>query len=291
MRPLTDSVAAVAAVFLTLAIGAGAQVTTPLHIGSLTPTVDEFGNTLQGNAMQGTLQRDLVQILTAPDSVIYPPAYDGTPDPLNPLLPGGETTIGNWTSPDETAPGIFSTAVAKPRPVNGTKVFVRVFNAPTLPEASFYGDSQVMTVSGNEVLIANIAAANQFIDPRDTDGDGLTNAWEKSLNGNIEDPDTDDDGMDDHSEARAGTLLNDADSVFVVAWLKESNPTHATVAWDSVAGRSYQVEYSTNNLAPDPSWVTNASDVITAAGAITETTITDAMVPENAFFRVRLVEP
>lgn len=265
-------------------------ITTPLHLGTLAPTVDEFGFVLQGNASMNPASRDLVHILWAEDSVIYPPALDGTPDPGNPPVEGASASIGALTSPIFVEPGIFGAAIAKPRPPNGSKLFVRVFNAPTLEDASFYGDSQILTVDGNKVLIAEITAADIPLDSRDTDGDGLNNSWEKSMGSDANRWDTDGDGVSDGDEFRSGTGLLDPNSVFIVAQITPYGEKGLKIEWDSVPGKSYVVQYSTNNFPDSESYV-DYDGVITADSSITKKIVPNGRALERVHVRIKLVEP
>ena len=132
-------------------------VVTPVHVGALEPIKDEFGTNLHGSALSNPDDCDIVQVLWASNSVINPPAYDGSPDSANPPVEGGLSHIGNLTASILSEPGFFSVAIGDPRPISG-RMFVRVFNAPNLDDASFYADSQILTLSGNNSLIAEFGS-------------------------------------------------------------------------------------------------------------------------------------
>ena len=266
-----------------------AQLNIPVAIGTPNPVTDEFGATLKGSASSPTNECDLVQVLWATNG-INPPDVDGTPNTNNPPVAGGISYIGNLTAPDLIDSGLFSVALTDPRPPQNSKIFVRVFNAPTRDAASFYADSQVLTVNGNNTLLVDFTATTNALDPRDNDSDGLNNSWEKSLGGDLSNPDSDGDGMIDGDEFRAGTDLLDENSVFVTVQITANGESHAKVSWDSVVGKSYQVELM-NGFEADPVCYTNVSDVITATGTVTETTITNGLMSGMGKFRVRLVEP
>lgn len=301
--------AATAAGLLLAGRTAPAQMYTPIHIGTAQAIVDEFGTNLQGDAMADPAQCDLVQVLWASNLVIYPPGYDGSPDPNNAPVARGSTWIGNLTARGLVQPGFFSVSLADGESMNNGKVFVRAFNGPTLAEASFYGDSVVKTVQYGSTPIVNIfvdiSATTNPIDPRDFDSDGLHNSWEKSYGTDENDADTDGDGMIDGHEIRAATRPLDPTSLLLVREYSGEGVTIAvtnimgdptfltiladtTVAWPSVPGKQYQVEFTTNYL--DPSSYANISDVITAVGDTTEITITNGLVDGQGQFRVRLVE-
>ncbi len=295
---------ALAAMMLLPSPAARAQLTTPLHIGTPDVLTDEFGATLQGNALLPASACDLVQTLWASNQVIYPPSYDGAPDPRNAPVLHGEACIGNLVAHDLLSPGFFSIGIATNRPGNNSYLFIRVFNAPTIEDASFYTDSQLMRVRNNNVLQARFTAVTNAIDPRDPDGDGLNNSWEKSLASDPDNPDTDGDGMMDGHEFRAGTGLNDPASLLIATRVRGhgqesgggggSKPAYtpyadAIVSWQSVAGKRYQLQYTTNSLVPEPTYV-DLYDVITATGPETSVTVIDGLTDGWRHFRVRLVE-
>lgn len=282
-------------------------VTTPLHIGTLQEIKDEFGQTLEGHASSPAGAADLVQVLWASNSIVNPPAYDGTPDPVNPVVSGGISAVGQLTSPAEEKPGVFGVCLREPRPPHLSRVVVRVFNAPTLSEASFYGDSEVLVASNNTVLIASITATTNAIDPRDNDADGLNNSWEKSYTTDPDDPDTDGDDMIDGWEVRAGTDLLDRNSLLQVTSVSGTGPTweekldgdflqpmmrmeDAIIGWQSVSGKQYQVDYTPSQLHRGPVY-DSVTTVVTATDTVTYVTIPGG-VTNGALgtFRVRLVE-
>lgn len=292
---------ALGAVLLLSASPAAAQLTTPLHIGTPDVLTDEFGVRLEGNALLPPSACDYVQAYWASNQVIYPPAYDGTPDPRNAPLLRGTSFIGNLVAHDLANPGFFSIGIATNRPGNNSYIFVRAFNAPTATGASFYADSQLMRVRNNNVLQARFTAATNAIDPRDPDGDGLNNSWEKSMDSDPDDPDSDDDGMIDGHEFRAGTGLNDPTSLLIATQVRGQAPAggggksgvvrfvNAIVSWQSVAGKQYQLQYTTNNMVPDPIYV-DLYDVVTATGPETAVVVPDGLLDGMRHYRVKLVE-
>lgn len=296
-----------ALILLLSAAGVQAQgLTTPLHVGNLNPIENEFGNTLPGAMNQPGA---LVMLLWASNSVIYPPNIDGTPHALNPAVSNGATAIGNSISPSLENSGLFSLSLSEPRPASG-KVFVRVFNQPTIEASSFYADSEVFTISGNKEFLATVGATTNALDTADDDEDGLHNSWEKSygsdphnpdsdgdgiydgeeigLGGNPALADTDGDGMPDGHEQRAGTGIGDKESYLGLAAMAPS-AQHLIVRWASVPGRSYQVEGAPGLMNPAFS---NLSAVIAAdPGSETSATLTNALFDTpHWILRVRLVE-
>lgn len=297
------------AVWIGLAFAADAQMMTPLHVGAAAPIRNEFDVVLPGHAAS---PQCVVQLLWASNAVIYPPAANGQPHALNPPVSNGVTAIGALTAPGDANPGTFGLSIAEPRPLDGAKMFVRVFNANSLTSASFYADSQIFTVAGNAVFEAQVGATTNALDPADDDGDGLNNSWEESYGSSPTDKDSDDDGLEDAQEVaigssptaadsdgdgvndqhewRAGTDFGNRESYLGLAGLSPSMP-NLLLRWASVTGKLYQVEGAQGPLGGEAAF-SNLTGVIPAGPAgTTETTITNALQgEERAVYRVRLVE-
>ena len=88
---------------------------------------------------------------------------------------------------------------------------------------------------------------------------------------------------------RAGTDPMDRESRFVMAWMSSGADSDALIAWESVPGKQYQVEYSNDPLTAEPVYE-NVSAVITASSPITEVTVPGGFLNEEGHYRVRLVE-
>jgi len=275
-------------VLLLAASSSEAQMYTPVNIRCGAVIHDEYGNILAGSSAIDASKRNLVQIYWASNSVINPPDYDGLPHPNNAPVAGGRTAIGNLVSPALLMPGRFSAALASPRPPQNSRIFVRVFNAPTVEESSFYADSQLLQVKDNNVLVANIGDTVNPLDPRDDDGDGLNNSWEKSLGTDPNHWDTDGDGVSDHHEFLAGTDGLDEESFFAAVSIAPDSEGHAVLRWASVPGKQYIVQCMDPTV---PDWLDyeDVSDVITAHDFETQTTIPHGMTSGRAMYRVRLV--
>jgi hypothetical protein len=262
------------------------QIVTPLHVCCEIPIVDEFGIRLQGTQ---SAPGDLVQVLWATNGVINPPDVDGTPHPDNAVLYGGETGIGALASPYDPEPGIFGISIREHRPQDGDQVFVRVFNHSEQDNATFYADSQLLTVNGNSTLTADFNATTNALDPRDPDYDGLNNSWEKTYGSDPDRADTDGDGQTDGHEQRAGTDLLDAESLFQVATFIRIQGRDVEVGWESVSGKTYRVEFTPSNLTGSPVFSDVSSDY-TADSEYSSAVITNGLELGTGCFRTRLVE-
>lgn len=261
----------------------------PLRVAPTAPIVDEQGQLLEGDFHQ---PGDLVHILSAPEG-IFPPLADGSPDPRNPVIEGGVTAIGKLTDPNAGPSGLFGAAISEKRPKNGSKLFVRVYNAPTVAEATFYADSQLFSVSRNKLFNANIGACDKAIYTGDDDQDGLVDSWEIALGSDRGNRDTDGDGMLDGEEHKAGTDVLDADSVLAVRSLRKVEGVKAagalSIVWHTVPGKTYQVEYTADNLSGAPEFEP-IGDPVTAETTETEIIITDGLQGSRGNYRIRLVE-
>ena len=264
--------------------------TVPLHFGTTNGVENEFGQTLQGTDVGAPdfgypyVTGEVVQILDA-NAGVFPPATDGTPDTNNPVI--YETRVGAGADPSLGPAGLFGGSVQRP----SGQIIARVFNRPSLSDASFYADSQVFAVptTNYDVFVPDLARTTTPLDPSDGDGDGLINSWEKSLGSNANNPDSDSDGMADGAEFRAGTGVTNSSSFLAMVQLVPSGSSDLSVIWDSVVGKQYVIEYTADDLKNNPVY-TNVTDVLSATGIMTSATITNGMLNEGGHYRVRLAE-
>lgn len=250
MRPYL--LAGLTAVFTS--IGAAGGIVAPLYVGNAVPVLDPWGNPMAGSNDPALAdQRARVEIRFAPDGIAFPPAVDGSPHPLNPLLDStnGVAGIGQNTSAADS--GLFGVALSE-RPPAGTRIFARVFNAPTIEEATFYADSTPVAVPAQGHTLTLVFGPTLPLDPNDDDGDGLNNSWERLLGTDPTNPDSDGDGMSDYEEWRAGTDPLDAKSNLsfreVAREQGTPGPLDATdvttirVVWQAVPGKTYQLQHA-----------------------------------------------
>jgi len=265
-----------------------APPTVSQYIGTESPIVDEFGDLLLGTAPDSgdygipPVEGDFVQIFHAVDNVIHPPAADGTPHPHNVLL--ATSRIGWGLSPVLDRPAKFSAAIA-PRPEGGAKIFVRVFNAPSLEKATFYGDSQLYTVVSTqfEVFMAEVGSTSTPLDPDDSDGDGISNSWEASYTA-----DNDNDGILNEEETLAGTRLDDPHSYLGFSRVAPTATGELVLEWPSVAGKTYVVEAADAASATDINRFETVGQ-LTATGPHSKFVIPNAFVKRAGCYRVCVI--
>lgn len=290
-----------------MAVGVSFGQIAPLHVGNTNSLVDEFGQLLQGTDPgapsfgQPYVEGDLVQIIRVLEESgnynVYEPNTNGLPDsPFNQIVQGGR--IGHGVDPTLGPVGKFGTALPalNRSGVQPVKLFARVFNAPTLDQASFYRDSEVYDAANDgtgpyKVFIPqfSVNSTTQPLDTTDHDGDGLSRSWEISYGSDADNPDTDGDGMPDGPEVRAGTDLNNASSLLMMLQIGSAEPNDIVLSWDAVTGKVYQVEYTTDDLARNPVFM-DINPPVAPTSTLAVTVITNGLDFGATHFRIRLVE-
>ena len=110
----------------------------------------------------------------------------------------------------------------------------------------------------------------------------------------MDNPHSDTDGVNDWEEWVAGTDGRDPDSVFILARIQQGAGDEAVVAWDSVAGKRYEVYYTTDPLDaedPPPTWSkVSGTDPITATAALTELPVSSGLAAGRGHFRVVVLQ-
>lgn len=188
---------------------ARAGVVPPLYVGNNIPVLDQNGVPLEGTIDSDPAERARVEVRQTATGAIFAPSTNGAAHPANPLLtPDSVGGIGL----NAGSPGLFA-MVFPQRPATGTRIFGRVFNAPTAEAATFYADSEIRIVPATGSSVVLTFGPAQPLDSGDSDGDGLINSWEEALGiADVATADYDGDGIGDYNEWLMGTDPADAAS-------------------------------------------------------------------------------
>lgn len=217
---------------------------------------------------------------------------------------GGGGNSSSWDSDNNTIPSAIGTAQGSPK---------QLFQMPVdLGEddnriSAISGDatirSALVNLTGRDLLgildqLRTTGAASINGRQPDNDADGMSNSFETAYGLDRDSPrdatlDNDGDGADNLSESIAGTDPNDRGSVFRMINLQDS-PASFSVTWPSVAGRSYEVFWSTDLGA----WTSDSTHPGTGADITvpldkSEIDATDAIVGNlrTVFVRVEVTNP
>ncbi len=142
--------------------------------------------------------------------------------------------------------------------------------------------------AGNLLQRAATVPGAAIVPGGDSDHDGLPDEWEQQYFGTLARNGTGDydlDGMSDFAEFLAGTLPNNAASVFKIIRVTPLSGVSTEIEWTSVPGKTYHVQYK--NALDAPTWSDLPGDVTANSGTASKV---DAMMGGTAkrFYRVAL---
>ncbi|MGZ4985764.1 MAG: hypothetical protein ACXV8A_06700, partial [Chthoniobacterales bacterium] len=211
---------------------------------------------------------------TAPYEAQYLKLYDVTAPTTTPGTPAGPNVYGYEIGNTLT----FSWAAA---PADSEGVIPSYKVAVTLNGNTtyYFTSSTMLSISGAAGQLYSFTV--QAINPNDQSVTGPTSGASqiKLLDANA---DEDGDGMSNSKEDFAGTNPLDPKSILAVTNVSRPDTTHFSVTWNSVNGRTYQVEVAN---APGGTYTPVGSSV-PAAGTSSSTTV--AGTPP-AFYHVRVL--
>ena len=127
----------------------------------------------------------------------------------------------------------------------------------------------------------------------DTDGDGMSDFWERLHFNNLPtataSTDSDGDGSSDAAEYTAGTDPRDPTSrLRILTHLYNSSQTQANFTFTTVPTRLYRMEYDADLLGL---WTNSALGLITPTGSVTAAALTDLSPAPRRYFRARAFQP
>ena len=293
-----------AVLWLASVLCAAAGTQTPLYVGNVTPVLDQYGRPMRGSPLYlEAASRYRVELRVANDGIVRPPdPVTGAGHYKNPLLNtnGFNGIAGMGQNAGADGSGLFC-VIFPVRPEPGTQVFARVFNAPTLAEATFYADTDPLPVPAKDESLVLTFRAAKALDPGDDDGDRLNNSWEELLGtaGRLT-PDYDGDGMPDLNEMLAGTDPTRAESKLAFELIRRDTVPAplgkgggmikpVAVRWQSVPGKTYQLEF-VPTLAGAPVFVAVGDPVTAGEGETEIEMLVDVEDADAGTFRVRLVQ-
>ncbi len=264
----------VSAVLLVLIQNASAF--SPQPFVTSVPVRDENGILLPGNNTNSVgscghfADGCLVEILSVgSNNVSHLPNLDGTPSGGDTIL--GVSYVGDGITACQTNSGEFFSQLSN-APTDGTKIYARVFNAPALSNATYWGQSATFTVTNTyptmDVSVLGLKATTMPLGYNlMTTLDGKGQTYYTDLIANV-------------------NPLNPND-VFATGSLVVSN---SQVAIMGHVGRIYTLQRSTS-LTPSTTW-TN----ITSTGPLTADSsliLADPSPPNspNIFYRVSVTMP
>ena len=196
-----------------------------------------------------------------------------------------------WAGSSSPVP-YTSTIVPDIRLSCGIPVSVTPVSSGTFTGGSWTGGVAVLDETSGVLLFGGGSFVNGPLTVVcDRDGDGIEDCWECRYGGmgqlGGDGADFDDDGMTDVEEFLAGTNPTNGQSLLCVENLaKGFSSNRFVITWQSVTGRTYNVQYAPG-LTP-PSWSNaNPSPIPAAIGGETRYTAT-VNSAESLFFRVEL---
>jgi hypothetical protein len=160
---------------------------------------------------------------------------------------------------------------------------------------------KVAARNGDGVKTSFTYLGNQMTMGPDTDGDGMSDAWEMSHFGDLSqgaDDDSDGDGSTNYEEFAAGTNPVVARSFFAIVNITRQDNGDIVLEYMAAKGKQYAVEFSDHDIGPGMTWTTAQDHIVSVTeGALqweddgSLTVIPPQDVPLQRYYRVKVYGP
>lgn len=307
---------------------ANGQILQPLRMAAAEPILNEHGEVIEGHARQDPAERPLVHILYVGEGREPPDEWTGAPHIQNDLFL--ETHIGSLVASSLTHSGLFGATIPDRRSALNQDIFVRVYNRPTTGESLFYAEStNALTVTDSEEpLMVYMGPMTNIIHHRSTANDGIPDWWKVKAGldpTELVDLDAPRPGFNmtlrealiagaDPMDPLARFVVTSVEPLYSTTHFWEyvwedddpDSPTYGLlftqriydvigdiVAWPSVEGRKYALEYATNLLLSDFQPVPKATNLaaMPPRNIFTNIPVLGEDLPERVFYRARVRWP
>ena len=217
----------------------------------------------------------LVQILSVgSNSLAHVANLDGSPSGGDTLL--FATVVGQGIDPCATVSGQFSTSFYPP-PSSGTKIYARVFNAPTVQQAGAWGQSATFTTDGKAVMDLSVLGLEVTTMPL---GINLSSTIDPK-------------GYTYYQELIANTNPQDPNDQFQPNGLsvQAANQGGSQLSVQGHAGRQYTLQRTTDDLSGTPTWSDVDTTGVLSADATRSLHDSNPPATSRAFYRVKITMP
>lgn len=173
-----------------------------------------------------------------------------------------------------------------------------VFEGPTVNLLTGRLSGWIWSANAGWISLSNAVAGvatTSILPGIDSDGDGMSDAWELEKFGNLTSAtatsDHDGDGTPDVSEYRAGTdPVNQDSSVQILSWTRGTNTSQMTLAWHGEPSRQYRILWA-SGMIPPVEWLDVGAGIVSpnSSGMITQSF--SIPVQSNCYFRIEVINP
>lgn len=270
---------AVAVAMFAVAQNAPAQLAFPLDVTASAPVLDANGAVLSGNNPASAdygftdVPGALVQIISVGnDGVAHLPNLDGSPSGGDTVL--YTTVIGQGIDLGADNSGRVSTSFSPP-PISGAKLYARVFNAPTVQNATTWGQSATYAAADAAVMDLSLLGLRATSMPKGIDLNAI-----------------DSKGVSYFQELIANTDPSNSQDLFAVSGLLLTS-VQGKVAVQGHIGRSYTLQRSTDALGSGMTWSDISATATGLLNADQNLLLSDPNPPSapKAFYRVKVTMP